>query len=126
MPMAAIGALSLWLAPVSAGACARFGDVVTLTGRYVLQVVAAPAGGTFAPEPVEKRTSNLLYLSTPLCIESDDLNDGIAAATDVQVLCPDPVAASPISITGRLFGAHTGNGHTPVLLVCQSPTASTK
>jgi hypothetical protein len=99
--------------------------MVTLTGRYVLHVVAAPVAGTYAPEPVEKRTSNLLYPSSPLCIESDDLSEGVSAAGNVQVLCPSLAAASQVSITGRLFGADTGNGHTPVLLVCQSAPAST-
>jgi hypothetical protein len=112
--------------PAPAGAassCVRFGDIVTLTGRYVLDVVAAPSPG--ADEPTQKRTSNLLYLATPLCVDSDDLSEGVSAAGNVQVLCPDLGAGSQVSITGRLFGAHTGNGHTPVLLVCQSSPAST-
>jgi hypothetical protein len=96
--------------------------VVTLTGRYVLNVVALPPAGTGDLEPVGKRTANLLYLSSPLCIESDDLSEGLPAATDVQVLCPNLSTADRIEITGRLFGAHTGNGHTPVLLICPSPT----
>jgi hypothetical protein len=106
-----------------AGACAHYGDVVTLAGRYVLKVVAPPAG-TVDREPIEKRTANLLYLSFPLCVESDDLSEGVSAAADVQVLCPDLATANRISITARLLGAHTGSGQTPVLLVCQSPSAS--
>ncbi len=63
------------------------------------------------------RTADVLY-GVPLCVASDDLSDGVPAATDVQVLCPDLLAGSKIAVTGRLLGAHTGNGHTPVLLVC--------
>jgi hypothetical protein len=99
--------------------------VVTLTGRYELNVVAPPPPGTGDREPVEKRTANLLYLSSPLCVESNDLSEGVSAATDIQVLCPNLAAANRIEITGRLFGAHTGNGQTPVLLVCLSPNVST-
>jgi hypothetical protein len=99
--------------------------VVTLTGPYDLNVIAPPPAGTSDLEPVAKRTANLLYLSSPVCIESDDLSEGLPAATDVQVLCPNLVAANRIEITGRLFGAHTGNGQTPVLLVCLSPNVST-
>ena len=116
---AILAALCVWPAQAAA-TCARYGDVVTLAGRYVLQVVAPLPAGTGDREPIEKRTANLLYLSSPLCVESDDLSEGIPAATNVQVLCPDLAAASQISITGRLFGADTGNGQTPVLLVCPS------
>jgi hypothetical protein len=110
-------------ASAQAASCLRFGDMVTLTGRYALQVVAAPSPG--AVEPLEKRTSNLLYLAMPLCVDSDDLSEGVSAAADVQVLCPNLAAASQVAITGRLVGAHTGNGHTPVFLVCRSVPAST-
>jgi len=122
LKLAAIVALAL---PASAEAapCARFGDMVTLSGRYVSHVVAAASPGPV--EPVAKRTSDLLYLATPLCVDSDDLSEGVSAAGNVQVLCPDLAAASQVSITGRLLGAHTGNGHTPVLLVCQRAPAST-
>ncbi len=107
--------------PAAAGTCARFGDVVTLSGRYVLHVVAPRSPGE--DEPREKRTANLLYLAAPLCVDSDDVSEGVPAAGNVQVLCPGLAAASPISITGRLFGAYTGNGQTPVLLVCQAAAA---
>ena len=119
MSKAVLAALCVWPAQ-AAVACARDGDMVTLAGRYVLQVVAPPSAGTGDREPVEKRAANPLYASSPLCIESDDLSEGIPAATNVQVLCPGLAAAGQTSITGRLVGADTGNGQTPVLLVCPS------
>lgn len=106
--------------PAFAGECARFGEMVTLTGHYVLHVLAAPAAGTHDARRDAGRTANLLYLAAPLCIASDDLSEGVPAATDLQVLCPNVVAGGGTSITGRLFGAHAGNGQTPILLVCPS------
>ena len=111
-------------APAVAVTCARFGDVVTLTGRYVLHVVAPTAAGFQGRVSEDSRTANVLYLASPLCVDSDDVSEGVPAATNVQVLCPDLAAANPIAITGRLIGAHTGNGQTPVLLVCPSKRAS--
>jgi hypothetical protein len=110
----------LFSLPAFAGDCARFGDTVTLTGRYELRVLAAPPPGTYDRRGDEGRTANLLYLASPLCVGGDDLSEGVPAATDVQVVCPDLVAGRRIAITGRLLGAHTGNGHTPVILVCPS------
>src|SRR5437870_1708332 len=110
----------LFSVPAFAGDCARFGETVTLTGRYELRVLAATPAGTYDRRGDEGRTANLLYLASPLCVGTDDLSEGVAAASDIQVLCPGLAAASRVAITGRLLGAHTGNGHTPVLLVCPS------
>jgi hypothetical protein len=104
--------------PALAGGCVQFGATVTLTGRYVLDVLAPQPPGDYDRRRDAGRTADVLYLASPLCVASDDLSDGVPAATDVQVLCPDLLAGSKIAVTGRLLGAHTGNGHTPVLLVC--------
>jgi hypothetical protein len=106
--------------PAFAGECAHFGEMVTLTGRYVLDVLAAPSAGVRDPRRDAGRTANLLYLVSPLCVAGDDLSEGIPAATDLQVLCPNLSAGSGTAVTGRLFGAHAGNGQTPILLVCPS------
>jgi hypothetical protein len=106
--------------PAFAGECAHFGEMITLTGRYVLDVLAAPPVGAHDPRRDGGRTANLLYLASPLCVAGDDLSEGVPAATDLQVLCPNLTAGSGTSITGRLFGAHAGNGQTPILLVCPS------
>jgi hypothetical protein len=44
----------------------------------------------------------------------------------VKFNCSSPISPlqTGFSITGRLVGAHIGNGQTPVLMVCQSPSAS--
>ena len=77
------------------------------------------AGGD--PLILPGRTSDLLILDTPLCIDANPISHGIAAAADVQLLCPGLAVldGAATSLTGRLVGAHTGNGHTPVLLVCR-------
>lgn len=104
--------------PAHADGCARFGAMITLSVRYVLHVLAAQPPGDYDHRRDEGRTSNLLYLASPLCVASDVLSEGVPAATDVQVLCPNLAAGSQVSVTGRLFGAHTNNGQTPILLVC--------
>jgi len=111
-------AACLFSSPALAGGCAHFGEVITLTGHYVLHVLAVPLAGTTDPRGDPGRTANLLYLVSPLCVASDNVSEGVPAAADIQVLCPNLVAGSGISISGRLFGAHTENGHNPVLLVC--------
>jgi len=113
-------AACLFSAPALASGCVHFGEVITLTGHYTLHVLAVLPTGTADPRGDAARSPNLLYLASPLCVASDDVSEGVAATTDVQVICPNLVAGSGISITGRLFGAHTENGHNPVLLVCPS------
>jgi hypothetical protein len=122
LKLVAIIAFALPL-PVEAAPCAHFGETVTLTGRYVLRAVALSSPG--ANEPNVKRTADLLDLDTPLCVADDDISEGVLAAGNVQVACPGLAAASHVSITGRLFEAHTGNGQTPVLPICQSTSATT-
>ena len=113
-------AACLFSSSALAGGCAHFGEEITLTGRYALHVLAVPLPGTPDPRGDAGRTSNLLYLASPLCVAGDNVSEGVPAAADIQVLCPDTVAGGGTSISGRLFGAHTENGHNPVLLVCPS------
>ena len=103
-----------WVSQARAIECFRYGSIVTLTGHY--QQAILPANSL----EVSGRAANVLVLATPLCVESVPISDGVPAATNVQVLCPDMAVdnGASVSITGRLVGAHTSNGHTPVLLVC--------
>src|SRR5579872_6982377 len=89
--------------PAHADSCVRFGAMITLTGRYEPHVLAAQPAGDYDHRRDQGRTSNLLYLVPPLCIDGDVLSEGVPAATDVQVLCPDLAAGSKVTVTGRLF-----------------------
>jgi hypothetical protein len=108
--------------PVTAEAaeCSPYGATVTLAGRYADGVVAISPTGDIDPRGIAGRTANLLILDAPLCVETDSVSRGVAAAMDIQLRCPELVlvGGEAALITGRLVGAHTGNGHTPVLLVC--------
>lgn len=114
-------AACLFAMPANAAECLHYGATVTLHGIFDPAVLSRPSD-LLDTQPLPGRTSDLLVLDTPLCIEADAVSEGILAATDVQLLCPELAAkgGAAASVTGRLVGAHTANGHTPVLLVCSS------
>ena len=119
--------MSAWSAgllptPAHAAECHPYGTTLTLAGSYSQAVTADSPTGDSDPRSAPGRTANLLLLDVPLCVATDTVSGGVPAALNVQVLCPgrDMINGEVVSITGRLGGAHTGNGHTPVLLVCSS------
>ena len=114
-------AICLFAVPADAAECMHYGATVTLRGIFDPAVLSTPS------DPLDTqlllgRAADLLVLDTPLCVAADAVSEGILAAADIQLLCPNLAAKSggAASITGRLVGAHTGNGQTPVLLVCNS------
>jgi hypothetical protein len=111
-------AATLLLAGSAAADCMRYGATVSLTGQFKPAVVAA--NGDDDPLGIPGRTADLLVLASPLCMTADAVSPTVVAAPSVQVHCPDlvPGLNDPTTITGRLVGANTGNGHTPVLIVC--------
>ncbi len=120
--LVSLAASVLIASPAGAADCLHFGETVTLAGNYAPAVLAESGSGNEAPAGITGRTADLLMLQAPVCVAADVVSAGVPVATDIQILCPDLVAASgqAISVTGRLVGAHSGNGHTPVLLVCRS------
>jgi hypothetical protein len=106
--------------PALADTCHRYGAIVALSGKFAPAVVAASVTGHDSPQGLPGRTSDLLILDVPLCVSASPSSPGESAALNVQLLCPLLVAGSgeAIEVTGRLIGAHTGNGHTPILLSC--------
>jgi len=111
---------ALAVSPAAADACHRYGAIVELSGAFAPAVLADGAAGADDPGRIPSRTSDLLVLDAPLCVLDNPVSRGVEAALDVQLLCPSLVAdgGDAITLTGRLVGAHTGNGHTPVLLSC--------
>lgn len=106
--------------------CFRYGEIVTLTGRYA-ELAAPPGDGIVrAARNDTARLSDLLALNESYCVTADNLSRAIQAALSIQLRCPDidPAEDSTISVTGRLLGAHTGNGHIPVILACQTAAAT--
>lgn len=104
----------LWVpSAVRAEGCLRYGSTTTLAGHFAADV--APSGNASG------RKADILTLNAPSCIAADVVSPGIPHVASVQVLCRDAewVDGAPASITGRLVGAHTGNGHPPILLVCR-------
>lgn len=118
--LVAVLAATAWPGSARAAECFRYGETVTLSGHYFAHV-APPDDGVVrdARNDVARRAA-LLSLVTPYCVAGDDVSRGVSAALSVQLNCPAIQAADgmELSVTGRLLGAHTGNGHTPVLLMC--------
>lgn len=100
--------------------CFRYGEVVTLSGRYFADVAATDDGVVRDARTDTARRTTLLSLTTPFCVDADTISRGIAVAATVQLNCPavHPADGTELSIEGRLIGAHSGNGQTPVLLMC--------
>lgn len=113
-------AATAWSAPSAAAECFRYGQDVTLSGRYFAKVAPADDGVIRDPINDAARSAMLLKLTTPFCVNADIVSQGIPAAMTVQLNCPalHPADGSELSVEGRLVGAHTGNGQTPVLLMC--------
>jgi hypothetical protein len=115
-------AATAWSAPAAAAAadCFHYGQTVTLSGHYFAAVAPADDGITRDPINDAARRSTLLTLTTPYCVDADVLSHGVATALTVQLHCPalHPADGSELSVTGRLLGAHTRNGQTPVVLMC--------
>jgi hypothetical protein len=114
-----LAAAALLLAGPAAADCLRYGATVTLTGQFMPAVLAMNGNDDPLGEP--GRTADVLVLASSLCVAGDVVSPVVLAAASVQVHCPDfiPELHGPTAITGRLVGAHTGNGHTPILLVCR-------
>lgn len=114
-----LAAAALLFAGPAAADCLRYGATVSLTGQFVPAVLAMNGNDDPLGEP--GRTADLLVLASSLCVAGDVVSPVVLAAASVQVNCPDfiPDSDGPITITGRLVGANTGNGHAPILLVCR-------
>jgi hypothetical protein len=64
-------------------------------------------------------------LVAPICVEADEMNDAESKVTDVQMVLAAGQAdykrykamlGQKVKVTGKLFHAHTGHHHTPVLI----------
>jgi hypothetical protein len=110
------------MSPASATSCARYGDIVTLSGSYSPDAPPTVDGVDRLARTTSGRLADLLLLAAPLCIAGDDISKGVAEAMSIQLHCPALEASSgeTVELTGRLIGAHTGNGHQPILLACRT------
>ena len=109
-----------WPGSAAAADCFHYGQVVTLSGEYFAKVAPVADGVVRDPINDAARRATLLRLTEPYCVNADVLSRGVATALNIQLSCPalHPADGSALSVTGRLLGAHTGNGQTPVLLMC--------
>ncbi len=118
--LAAVLAATAWSASAAPAKCYRYGEIVTLSGQYFALVAPADDGLVRDPLTDAARRATLLSLTTPFCVDADIVSLGSTAALTIQLNCPavHPADGTELSIKGRLLGAHTGNGQTPVVLMC--------
>lgn len=121
LPLLLVLAAATWSGPAAASpGCYRYGEVVTLSGQYFASV--APVDDGIVRDPINDaaRRATLLTLASPFCVDADIVSRSVADALTIQLYCPalHPADGSALSVEGRLLGAHTRNGQTPVLLMC--------
>ena len=118
----AVLAAAIWAGSATAApaGCFHYGEVVTLSGQYFARVAPADDGIIRDARNDAARRATLLKLTTPFCVNADDISAAVAASLTIQLNCPALRTrdGSELTIKGRLIGAHTGNGQTPVLLMC--------
>jgi hypothetical protein len=108
-------------AAAAAAPCLRYGEVVTLTGSYFALKAPAADGIVRRAATDTARRADLLVLDESYCVDADTLSTSIRDASTIQLDCPAVEApdGGVVSLTGKIRGARTGNGHIPVLLSCQ-------
>ncbi len=113
-------AVTVWSASVATAGCFRYGDTVTLSGQYFAAVAPPDDGIARDPRNDAARRATLLVMATPFCVDADIVSLSVPPALSIQLNCPalHPADGSELSLKGRLIGAHTSNGQTPVLLMC--------
>lgn len=123
--LAVVFAASVWAGSGTSAAdpagCFHYGQVVTLSGRYFSKVAPVDDGVIRDPLNVAERRVTLLKLAASFCVNADSISRGVPPASTIQLNCPGvhPADGTELSIKGRLLGAHTENGHPPVLLMCR-------
>lgn len=105
-----------------AEACLRYGTpAVTLSGIVTQQTFFGPPNFGETPEIDRRETQAVLMLAAPICVEANSEED--AERNQLQVTLVPRIKISlnafdgkHVTVTGKLFHAHTGHHHTPLLL----------
>ena len=105
-----------------AEACLRYGTpAVTLSGIVTQQTFFGPPNFGETPEIDRRETQAVLMLAAPICVKANSEED--AERNQLQVTLVPRIKISlnafdgkHVTVTGKLFHAHTGHHHTPLLL----------
>jgi len=106
-------------------------SVVRLTGTLIRKTFPGPPNFESIRGGDEPETYWLLNLPKPICVNQDntepDLNPMQENVRRVQLVLDPSVykqygnlVGKRITVTGTLFGAHTGHHHTPVLVTVKT------
>jgi Domain of unknown function (DUF4431) len=93
----------------------------TLRGIVTQQTFFGPPNFGETPEIDKRETQSVLMLAEPICVTASDDED--AEQNQLQVTLVPRIKISlkaldgkQVKVTGKLFHAHTGHHHTPLLL----------
>jgi len=123
---ALFGAVAVLAAPASA-ACLSYGSSVTLTGFYGTALFPGSPNYESVKTGDDPEWAALLFVVEPFCMGEDPegLNEPDITVEVVQLACSSEQLAgfkksegTPVTVSGELFGAHTGHHHASVLLAC--------
>jgi hypothetical protein len=112
------------LRSLAAEPCLHYsGEPVTLTGKVKLQTFYGPPNYGENPDTDSRETQAILLLTKSICVESNPSNYEEAEQNQSEItLVPlnnanmKDYVGEQISVQGRLYHAHTGHHHTPVLI----------
>jgi hypothetical protein len=110
--------------PATAAACLHYGgSPVTLSGEVKLQTFFGPPNYGENPDTDSRETQAILLLEKPICVEANP-TDYEEAEQNQREITLVPLGKEnlknynekQITVKGRLYHAHTGHHHTPVLI----------
>lgn len=112
-----LGMQSAW-----AASCLHYGaPQSTLTGVVTQQTFFGPPNFGETPEIDKRETQYVLMLAEPICVNASDDED--AEQNQLQVTLVPRIKiglkafdGKRVKVAGKLFHAHTGHHHTPLLL----------
>lgn len=112
-----------------AGDCLSYTGRAAIAGTLVSRVFPGPPNYESIAKGDRAETALILRLDRPACVDADPrdtdgFNGAVERITDIQLAPHDgkqfaalkALAGKRVSLTGSLFGAHTGHHRTPVLL----------
>jgi len=106
-------------------------SVVQLTGTLIRQTFPVPPNYQSVNQGDAPETGWYIQLAHPICVDEDkhepDLNPAQKSVQKIQLVVDPSVYKTQkylvgklVTVSGTLFGAHTGHHHTPVLLTVKS------
>ena len=110
--------------------CLRYDEEIRgLRGTLQIRVYFGPPNYGENPNTDSREAQAVLFLDKTICTVKDDGSDNTDQVNQFEItLIPSQtvqlssLAGKKVIVSGKLFGAHTGHHHTPLLLSLSSIT----